>query len=299
MKICITGGTGFIGTALCNRFLREGNSVSVLTRDRRRAARKLGRKLGAVESLEELTAESAPEVIVNLAGRSLGRGRWTPTLKQQFITSRVETTARIVRYLSQAEVKPRILISGSAVGYYGARRNEVLDEFSSPGNEFQADLCKAWEEEALKAEDHGTRVCLLRTGIVLGSEGGALTSMLPSFKLGLGGSLGDGRQWMSWIHMDDLIGIILHLMLHETLAGPFNATAPNPVTNREFAETLGKAMGRPTFMRLPAWLVRAAIGEMAHMLVTGQKVIPVRLLESGYEFKFPDVGTALEDILGG
>jgi TIGR01777 family protein len=298
MNILVSGGTGFIGSALCKRLLRDGNAVTVLTRDRERADRHFESKVRAIEAMHELTPDCAPEIIANLAGKSLGSGRWTEALKKTFITSRVGTTKRLTNYIAGAEIKPRVLISGSAVGYYGDRGDAVLIENDAPGNEYQADLCKAWETAALEAEAHGVRVCLLRSGVVLGKGGGALSTLIPQFKLGLGGSVGSGRQWMSWIHINDLISIILHLISHETLIGAFNCTTPNPESNRDFAAKLAAQLRRPAVLRVPQWVLRILVGEVAHLYVTGQKVIPQKLLESGYQFKYPELSMALEEILG-
>lgn len=297
MHVLVTGGTGFIGGALCRRLLAGGHAVSVLTRERQRTEQLFQGKVAAIESLDELPRETAPEAIVNLAGLSLGSGRWTERLKQEFIASRVGVTRQVISYIARTDRKPGILISGSAVGYYGARGDEELGEDAPPGNEYQSHLCKAWEAEALKAAQHGVRVCVSRTGVVLGKGGGALSSLVSQFRLGLGGYVGSGRQWMSWVHIDDLVGIMLHLMADESLAGAFNSTAPNPETNRDFARKLAAALHRPALVWAPDWLLRLMVGEMAHLYVTGQKVPPSRLLESGYRFKFPELRAALADIL--
>lgn len=297
MHVLVTGGSGFIGGALCRRLLAGGHAVSVLTRERQRAEQLFQGKVAAIESLDELPRETAPEAIVNLAGLSLGSGRWTERLKQEFIASRVGVTRQVISYIARTDRKPGILISGSAVGYYGARGDEELGEDAPPGNEYQSHLCKAWEAEALKAAQHGVRVCISRTGVVLGKGGGALSSLVSQFRLGLGGYVGSGRQWMSWVHIDDLVGIMLHLMADESLAGAFNSTAPNPETNRDFARKLAAALHRPALVWAPEWLLRLMVGEMAHLYVTGQKVLPSRLLESGYRFKFPELRAALADIL--
>lgn len=298
MNVLVTGGTGFIGRALCTTLLTRGYRVFVLTRERQRAQRILDRRVTAVESLEEIDAASAPAAIVNLAGLSLGSGRWNQTLKRQFITSRVGTTARVIDYIATATPKPQALISGSAVGYYGARGDEELTEESIAGNEYQSDLCRAWEAEALKAQACGVRVCLLRSGVVLGKGGGALSSLIPQFKLGLGGYVGTGKQWMSWIHMEDLLGIIQHLITDPSLKGAFNSTAPNPATNRDFAAKLAAALHRPAIMWAPAWALRLMVGEMAHLYVTGQRVIPKRLLEAGYRFSYSELSAALGSVVG-
>lgn len=299
MKVLVTGGTGFIGTALCRSLLAGGHQVAVLTRDRERASQHFQGRVLALESMGELTGKTAPQAIVNLAGQNLGSGRWTESLKREFVASRVGTTTQVVEYIAQSSYKhrPRALLSGSAVGYYGARGDEALTEASPPGDEFQADLCKAWEDEARKAEAYGVRVCLLRSGVVLGKEGGALTSMIPAFKWGLGGYFSSGRQWLSWIHQDDWNAMVVHLMRDESSTGPFNITSPYPVTNREFAKTLGKALHRPAWLRVPGGVVRLLVGEMAHLYLTGQRVIPNKSLGRRYAFRLPRLNDALQDIM--
>lgn len=299
MKVLVTGGTGFIGTALCQRLLAEGHQVTVLTRDRERAFQHFQGQVLAFESMGELTRNTAPEAIINLAGQNLGSGRWTESLKKEFVASRVETTTRIVEYIAQSprQCRPRALLSGSAVGYYGARGDEALTESSSPGDEFQADLCKAWEDEARKAEAYGVRVCLLRSGVVLGKEGGALASMLPAFRWGLGGYFSPGGQWISWIHEDDWNAMIFHLMKDESSVGAFNITSPYPATNREFAKTLGRVLHRPVWLRIPGGIVQLLVGEMARLYLTGQRVTPHKWLGRRYAFRFPRLEDALRDVV--
>jgi uncharacterized protein len=293
MRILVTGGTGFIGTALCQRLLAQGHAVTVLSRDADRARRHFQDRVSAIDSLGALDADNAPEAIVNLAGENLAAHRWNAHWKRVFRDSRVQTTERLVDYIRQAPRKPRVLVSGSAVGYYGARGDALLDENSPPGDEYQSELCVAWEAAAREAEALGVRVCRLRTGIVLDRDGGALKSMRLPFARGLGGSLGDGRQWMSWIHLDDLVGIILYLLQHETLTGAFNGTAPAPVTNAEFVRTLAATLHRPAVLPMPAPVLRLLVGEMAQLLLTGQRVLPVRTQAAGYVFRYPRLPEAL------
>lgn len=296
--VLITGGTGFIGSALCRHYLRGGWRVFVLTRDAARARRRLGSAVQAVINLRDIPVDSAPEVIFNLAGQNLASGRWTPALKQRLVESRVGVTHRVVEYINTLTEAAPVLISGSAVGYYGARGETQLDEQASAGEEYQSRLCQSWEKAALTAEAAGTRVCLLRSGAVLGPGGGPLADLLPLFRRGLGGYLGDGRQWLSWIHIDDWIALAQHLIDHPTLRGPFNATSPYPQTNRDFAKTLGQVLNRPAWIRVPGWLVRLGRGEMAHLFLTGQRVLPQRALDSGFQFRYPHLANALADILG-
>lgn len=295
MDVLVTGGSGFIGRALCVPLLARGDGVTVLTRDRQRARKLLDVRVTCIESLDEL--QKPPEAIINLAGLSLGSGRWNAKRKQQFVDSRVGTTRQLIDYITSATPKPEVLISGSAVGYYGARGDEELSEESQPGNEYQADLCKAWETEALKAQAHGVRVCLSRTGVVLAKGGGALNSLIPQFRLGLGGYVGTGRQWMSWIHMEDLLAIIQRLLTDTSLSGAFNSTAPNAERNRDFARKLAAALHRPAIMWAPEWVLRLMVGEMAHLYVTGQRVLPKRLLAVGYRFRYPVLEDALAQVL--
>lgn len=295
MDVLVTGGSGFIGRALCASLLARGDGVTVLTRDRQRAQQVLDTRVTCIESLNEF--RQPPEAIINLAGLSLGSGRWNAKRKQQFIDSRICTTRRLIDYITVATPKPRVLVSGSAVGYYGARGDEALTEESGAGNEYQSDLCKAWEAEALKAQTHGVRVCVSRSGVVLDKGGGALSSLIPQFRLGLGGYVGTGRQWMSWIHMEDLLAILRRLMMDTSLSGAFNSTAPNPERNRDFARKLATALHRPAIMWAPAWVLRLMVGEMAHLYVTGQRVLPKRLLAGGYRFQYPVLEDALAQIL--
>jgi uncharacterized protein len=292
-RVLVTGGTGFIGTALSERLLARGVEVTVLTRDRARALRHFNGRIRAIERLEELDGGEAPEVIVNLAGRNLGSARWNEEVKRDLIQSRVGVTEQVVDFVAASSVKPRLLISGSAVGYYGVHGDEILTEQDPPGNEYQSVLCVRWEEAALRAEQFGIRVCLSRTGVVLGPGGGALAGLLPQFRKGLGAVAGSGRQWLSWIQMDDLVDLFLLFMSDDTLHGAFNNTAPNPVTNREFALGIGRAVKRPAHLRAPAWLMRLVIGEMAHLYLTGQRVVPERHLRACYRYRYPDIDAAL------
>ena len=294
MRVLITGGTGFIGRALARVLLGQGEEVSVLTRDAKAARGVLPAGVLAVEDLAALSM--LPDAVVNLAGENLGK-RWTAFRKREFVRSRAGGTRRLVEWIRALSRKPRVLVSGSAVGYYGARGDAPLTEEAAPAVEFQSELCRTWEAEAQRAEALGVRVCRIRTGVVLGPDGGALGAMLPAFRFGLGGHLGDGRQWMSWIHRADLVALILWLIGREACEGAYNATAPHPVTNREFARSLGAVLHRPAMLPVPAWVLRLLVGEMSHLLLTGQNVVPARALAQGFTFRFPDVGTAFRDLL--
>ena len=294
MHVLITGGTGFIGQALVRALLAQGHAVSVLTRDCAKAASVLPQGAGAVERLEGL----APQAVVNLCGENLGAHRWNEARQRAFVESRAGTTRRLVEWLKSLPQKPRVLVSGSAVGYYGSRGDEALTEDAAAGNEFQSELCAGWEHEARGAEALGVRVCRIRIGIVLG-PGGALAAMKLPFQLGLGGPLGNGTQWMSWIHRDDLVNLILWLLTDDARSGAYNATAPRPVTNREFAQALGASLHRPAPFPMPAFAVKLLVGGMAHLLLTGQKVLPARAQAEGFRFRYPDLPSALAQVFGG
>lgn len=297
MHFLITGGTGFIGRQLCSRLLLDGHVVTVLTRDMKKASSVLPNTVTLVDSLE--TLDKPYEIIINLAGESIGDGRWTKRKKQRIYDSRLYTTEALIDYIARVDAKPHLLISGSAIGYYGHSLDVSFTEDSEPADEgFTHTLCRRWEALAHKAESYGVRVCCLRTGIVLGTGGGALSRMLLPFKLGLGGVIGHGKQWMSWIHMDDLIGIILHVIQHSTIRGPVNGTAPTPVINADFTRALGQALHRPTLLPLPAFHVKLLFGEMGDtLLLHGQRVLPRKALDTSYAFLFSDINAALEQVV--
>ncbi|HSX64812.1 MAG TPA: TIGR01777 family oxidoreductase [Pseudoxanthomonas sp.] len=294
MQVLVTGGSGFIGRALCQQLLQAGHHPIVLTRDAQAAARRLpGVRL--ITALDELERADA---VVNLAGESLTQGRWNDHRKQAFRDSRIGTTRRLLAWLEQRQTRPAVLVSGSAIGYYGPRDDTPLDETAAPGSDFAAQLCRDWEAEAAKAADLGLRVCLLRTGIVLAADGGALGKMLPPFRLGLGGPMGNGRQWMSWVHRADLVRLIIWLIEHDDgSSGAYNATAPQPVTNREFAHTLGRVLRRPALLATPGPALKLMFGEMADLLLTGQRVVPQRAQAAGFEFGHRQLEEALRDLL--
>lgn len=295
MRYLITGGTGFIGAALCADLQRGGHQAVVLTRS---ATAATGRLPAGVEAVEDLAGLEGVDAVVNLAGASIVGGRWNAGRKQLLLDSRVGTTQRLLRWLETARQRPAVLVSGSAIGYYGPHGGEELGEDAPPGTDFPAELCRAWEAEALRAEALGLRVCRLRIGIVLGPGGGALSSMLRPFRLGIGGPMGDGRQWMSWIHRADLIALIRWLA--ETgRSGAWNGTAPQPVDNADFSRALGLALRRPARLTTPAFALRALFGEMSDLLLTGQKVLPRRALAEGFEFRYPALDAALAQALAG
>ncbi|MFQ3789922.1 TIGR01777 family oxidoreductase [Halomonas sp. A29] len=300
MRVLITGGSGFVGQRLCQRLREAGHRLQVVSRDPEGTKRKLPEGADVRRSVLDFV-DSPPQAIVNLAGEPIAAKRWSDEQKSRLIDSRVNVTRDLVilcEQLGQASGKaPRVMVSGSAMGYYGDQGQQEVTEETSPHDEFAHRLCKRWENTALEAADFGTRVALLRTGLVLDTGGGSLAKMLPPFKLGLGGRFGDGSQFMPWIHREDLVRSILFLLERDDLDGPFNGSAPHPVTNAEFTRTLARQLNRPAVMPVPAVVLETAFGEMARLLLTGADMRPARLLEAGFEFRFPTLEQALADIL--
>ena len=299
MQVFITGGTGFVGTYLSRRLVQEGHQVSILTRDARKVPLE---HPGISYVVGDPTQEgpwmgAVPEAdwIINLAGASIFT-RWTAGHKQEIMGSRLRTTHNLVTALAAGD-RRQLFCSTSAVGYYGPRGEETLTEDSPADDGFLGDVAKAWEAEALKARDLGIRTVITRFGIVLGRDGGALGQMVPLFKKFLGGPLGKGLQWFSWIHQEDQARAFLFIKDHPELVGPVNFTAPKPVRHRELAQALGRALHRPSFLPAPAFLIRLVMGEFGDSLLTGQKVLPQRLLDAGFEFKFPAIDAALTDLV--
>lgn len=302
MDAFITGGSGFVGRALCQALRDANQEVTVLTRSTE-AARRLPRGvefcLGDPSEPGAWQEEAGrARVIINLAGASIFN-RWTPEYKQAIRDSRILTTRHLVQAMADHPLdEERLLVSTSAVGYYGPRGDEEIDEQSSPGDDFLAQVCREWEAEAMAAEKLGARVVRTRFGIVLGAHGGALDQMLPLFRKGLGGRLGSGRQWFSWIHQRDLVTAIMFVLSRPQLSGAVNLTAPQPVTNRELTRELAGVLGRPAVLPAPGFALRLFMGEMASVLLSGQKVVPAKLLTAGFTFHFPTLRQALEDLLG-
>jgi hypothetical protein len=299
MRVLVSGSSGLIGTALCEMLDRQGHSVEHLVRPQSLDQRPAN---GAVRwdpvggAFEAAKAEGA-DAVVHLAGASIAR-RWNPAYKKVLRSSRVDATRHLVSELGNLKNPPKTFIGGSAIGAYGNRGDEVLTEQSAPASDFLGELSQSWEAEAARAAAFGARVVHLRTGVVLARHGGALAKMLPPFRMGAGGVVGSGRQWMSWIELDDLVDVILYLLNAVEMKGPVNAVAPGAVTNREFTKTLGKVLRRPTIFPLPAFAARMVFGEMADaLLLASQRVVPERLQQAGHSFGHPSLENALRAIL--
>jgi len=297
MKILITGGTGFIGQTICPALLAAGHSLTIYSRHPDKVNAVLGDQVTPLNSLKTLSETDSFEAIINLAGAPIFGKRWTDERKLVLLHSRIDITQDLVKFIARTQTKPEVFLSGSAIGFYGNQSDTILDETSLGQDNFGHQLCVEWENEAKKAKEHGVRVCQLRTGLVIGKNGGFLQPMILPFKLGLGGRLGSGKQWMSWIHIDDHVAICLALLNSTELDGPFNLTAPNPVTNQVFAQTLAKTLHRPAFLPAPAWVLKLLLGEMSELLLGSQRVIPKRMLNTGYQFKFTELGAALHQVL--
>lgn len=296
MHIFITGATGLIGQHLCP-FLTHHHSVTVLSRNPTKANVLLGHKINAVTNIEAVDFNNV-DVVINLAGEPIVNKRWSDKQKSIIRDSRIELTKQISAAIAASNTPPHTFISGSAVGFYGRQGITPIDEENNkPHDEFSHQLCKDWENAALLAQSEQTRVCLLRTGIVLAKKGGALSKMLPAFKLCLGGPIGDGEQGMSWIHIDDMIQLILFIIRHPEISGPVNATAPNPVSNAQFSKSLGEALSRPAFIPMPTVVLKLLMGEMSDLLTTGQFVVPKKVLAHNYRFHHPDIKSALESLV--
>ena len=301
MEILVTGGSGFVGRYLCRVLLNEGYSVTVLTRSGE-AAHHLPK---GVNLLLADPSQAGPwqeeaarhQGFVNLAGASIF-GKWSEEYKERIRESRLSTTSNLVEAMARRPAgEPAVLVSASAVGYYGFSDERPLDESAPAGDDFLAQVCRDWEAQALKAEETGARVVLARFGIVLGEGGGALAQMLPLFSKGLGGPLGSGKQYFSWIHQKDLVSALVFCLDHQGIQGPVNLTSPQPVTNRQFSKALGKALGRPAFLPAPGLVVRLALGEFGSVLLNGQRVIPRKLQEEGFTFAHAQLEAALADLL--
>jgi uncharacterized protein len=300
MKILITGATGLIGRSVCRSLINEGHQLVVLSM-RPPAAIDLA---GVIAFQWEPEAGPPPagalegvEAVIHLAGEPVAAARWTEEQKRRIRDSRKKGSRNLVAGMRATPRPPKVLVSASAVGFYGDRGDEVLDESSDPGSGFLSEVCLDWEAEAAGARELGARVALVRTGVALSPSGGALEKMLTPFKLGLGGRLGDGRQWFPWIHVEDIAGIFLHALKSPAVDGPINGVAPGVVTNEDFTRALAATLRRPAFFPVPQFALRALMGEMAEIITASQRVVPRVALDTGYRFKYPDLRPALESLL--
>lgn len=298
MQILVTGATGLVGAALCQQLQQTGHHVAILSRSPEK-----GRRLGVAafawqpeHELPPAEAVTTADVVVHLAGEAIAAGRWTAAQKERIRASRVISTQNLVAGLQAASRKPQAFICASAIGFYGNRGDEKLTEASPAGTGFLSEVCQEWEAAATAAQPFGVRVVQVRIGVVLARDGGALSQMLPIFKLGLGGSLGNGQQWFPWIHLDDVVGLLQHAIFHEAIHGPLNAAAPGIVTNEGFTKALAAALHRPALFAVPNFALRLGLGEMADLLLGSTRVIPAVATATEYEFKFSPLPAALANL---
>jgi uncharacterized protein (TIGR01777 family) len=293
MRVAVSGGSGFIGSAVVQRLQAGGHQVSRLVRGTP--------KPGEIHWIPAGALDAAPlegfDAVVHLAAENIS-GRWTATKKARILNSRVQGTLTIAAMLARLQRKPKVLVSASAIGFYGSRGDETLDESSPPGADFLAEVARQWESATEAASRAGIRVALLRFGVVLGESGGALKQMLRPFKMGVGGRIGSGQQWMSWVALEDAAGAVEHAILNDSVRGPVNVVAPQPARNSEFTKTLGEVLHRPTMFPMPEFAVKIAFGEMGESLLLGsQRVMPKKLVQAGYQFKFPELKAALASVM--
>jgi uncharacterized protein (TIGR01777 family) len=292
-KFLITGGTGFIGSKLCDELLRFSQNVTILTRKNRVPYQ--NSSINYIQNLNQ--SDFDYDIVINLCGEPISC-RWSEAKKQKIYDSRIKITEELTQKILSAKKSPKLFISGSAVGFYGASDSQIFDEDAMPTkqNLFSKKVCVDWEEKAKPAAKK-TRLVLLRTGVVVGKNGGILNKLLPIFKLGLGGRVGLGNQYLSWVHLDDVVGIISYLINNQNISGAVNLTSPNPATNQEFSSTLAKTLKRPCFFNTPAFVLKVVYGEMAEeLLLGGQKVLPKKILQAGYKFKFENLDEALKSL---
>ena len=297
--ILVTGATGFIGRHLSRRLLGDGDRLIVLSRDRDRAEDIFGPHAQVVTSLDEIGAAQRIDVIVNLAGARILAAPWTEARRAELLGSRLRVTNNVTALIARLEHKPKVLISASAIGYYGVRGDEDITEVVRGQPIFQSHLCQTWELAAQAAEQYGVRVCRLRFGLVFGADGGALPGLARPARMRMRVLLGSARQWVSWIHIDDLLGLLCFCIEHKDMQGGINVTSPQPVRQQQLAENLAGQFGRSVPLRVPAPMLRAALGEMSQLLLGGQKVLPAKALCRGFEFRYPDLEGALRDLLSG
>lgn len=297
MRILITGATGLIGRSLTAFLLSQAHQVTALTRDLQRAKEVLGPQVTCWSTLDDQYDLNSFDAVINLAGEPIAEKRWTPQQKEILCQSRWQITEKLTALIKASSEPPAVFISGSAVGFYGDQGQALVTEEETPHDEFTHQLCERWESLALAAESEQTRVCLLRTGIVLAPHGGALAKMVPLLRLGLGGPIGDGRQYLPWIHIDDMVHGIYFLLTTDGLNGPFNMVSPYPVHNEQFIATLAEVLDRPAVIRTPAAAMRLLLGESAALVLGGQRAVPKRLEEAGFGFRYFDLGEALRAVL--
>jgi len=300
LNVIVFGGTGFVGRHLTRELLERGCQVHIITRNRNTAAERVGDAVNLIEwdYNSPLAILNLPEVeaVINLAGESIGSRRWTAAVKEEIERSRVKTTHAIVTAINNGTLVTPLLINASAVGYYGPCGDEVVTEETKPGEDFLAKVCRAWEGEAYKVNRSKARVVTLRLGVVLGKDSAALKRMALPFKFYVGGPLGRGNQYLSWIHIQDLTRMILYIMDHPELTGPVNAVAPYPERSRDFSRIIGEVLRKPSWLPVPEPLLRVALGQMAEMLLHGQRAVPRKMLDAGFEFEFPTLKAALAEI---
>jgi uncharacterized protein len=300
MKVAVIGGTGFVGTRLIERLQEEGHQVLLLVRKRSKAQSRFPK----AEVIEYNPKQSGPwqqsisgcDGVINLAGEPLAT-RWNDSIKKEVLESRTLGTAKIVEAIAQANSKPSVLVNASAIGYYGTSETATFEETSAPGNDFLAQVCQGWEAEAEKVKASGTRLAIIRIGIVLGPDGGVLARMMLPFQVFAGGPLGSGQQWVSWIHRDDLVNLILKALTDSSIAGVFNGTSPNPVRMSELCHVLGQIVNRPSWLPVPGFALELLLGEAAKLVLEGQRVLPQQTEAAGFQFQYPTLQAALEQIV--
>jgi uncharacterized protein (TIGR01777 family) len=300
MKVLVTGATGFVGKVVVRQLLEAGDQVVVLTRNIPKAALTLGSQCQYFQwvdtnELPDAEAFNGVDAVINLMGEGIADKKWTDEQKKIIYNSRINGTQRLVEVISKLTKKPSVFVSTSAVGIYGNRGPEEITEESSAGNDFLAHLCSEWEKEASKVKEYVQRLVFIRVGVVLGHGGGALSKMLLPFKMGLGGPLGSGNQYMSWIHIEDLAAMYIEALKNNSMSGVYNGTAPYPATNSEFTSSLGKVLKRPAFLPAPSFAVKAAFGEMSTILLEGQKVLPRKFKEINFRYRYPTLEMALKE----
>lgn len=294
-RILITGGTGFIGQSLCQKLIADGHTLTVLSRQPVHNVQSVCGRVEAVNDLARFREGEGFDAVINLAGEGIADKRWSEARKRELTDSRIALTHQLVDVIRSWKTLPAVLVSGSAVGFYGDQGSHRVTEDTPPHDEFTHRMCSNWEQEALRLEPTGVRVCLSRTGVVAGPGGGFLQRMLLPFKLGLGGRLGSGEQYMPWVHRDDVVAALVWMMETDTASGAYNVVSPNPVTNRQFTKCLAGILGRPAIFPAPAPVLKIALGEMSRLLLTGQMAIPERLEAEGFQFRFRDLNPALAD----